>query len=95
MEQSIKSSKVIGDNIKRLRKEKNFTQERFICKLQLKGCDMSRGTFSKIESGTRHISISELKSICEVLKVDYNEILNSNYNEYINSGCNKLSKDKQ
>lgn len=73
MDQGIKGSKVIGQNIKKHRKLHKLTQEDLITKLQVLECDLSRGTFAKIEAGIRHISVSELKAIRLVLKMEYRD----------------------
>ncbi len=65
----------IGQNIKTLRNQANLTQEQLVAKLQVEGCDISRGTFAKIEAGIRHVYAKELKCIKEVLDVNYEDIL--------------------
>jgi len=65
----------IGVNIKNLRNQANLTQEQLVAKMQIEGCDISRGTFAKIEAGIRHIYVNELKCIKEVLNVGYDDIL--------------------
>ncbi len=71
MKQGIKSSKIIGDNIRQVRTGQQLTQEQLAAKLQLIGCDISRGTLAKIEAGIRHISVDELKAIKSVLSMTY------------------------
>jgi transcriptional regulator with XRE-family HTH domain len=74
MNQAIKAGKSIGKNIRRCRKAKGLTQEQLSAKLQVRGCDLSRGTLAKIEAGIRHISIEELKNIKDVLGVVYDDL---------------------
>lgn len=64
-----------GENIKKLRKEANFTQEQLVTKMQTYGCDISRGTLAKIEAGIRHIYVNELKCLKEILNVKYEDII--------------------
>ena len=71
MDQRIKSDKTIGENIRRVRNERNLTQEQLVAKLQLIKCDMSRGTLAKIEAGIRHISVEELNAIKNILGMSY------------------------
>ena len=71
--QSIKGGNVIGKNIRRVRKSRKLTQDVLAAKLQVKGLDISRGTLAKIESGIRHITLEELKTIKEVLKMEYSD----------------------
>lgn len=72
--QYIKSNKHMGANIRRLRTAKNMTQEQLCAQLQVRGCDISRGTLAKIEAGIRHISVGELTAIKSVLDAPYEEL---------------------
>lgn len=65
----------IGENIKKLRCNANLTQEQLVAKMQVYGCDISRGTYAKIEAGIRHIYANELICLKEVLHVEYEDIL--------------------
>lgn len=73
---NIKFEKKIGSNIRKLRMEKNITQEQFSAKLQVLGCDITRSAFAKIEVGQRHIYIDEVKLILEILGITFEELLN-------------------
>ncbi|MCL2837611.1 MAG: helix-turn-helix domain-containing protein [Oscillospiraceae bacterium] len=61
----------IGRNIKEARIAAGLTQEQLAAKLQVSGCDMTRGTLSKIEVGLRHAYAYEIKIFKQVLKIDY------------------------
>ncbi len=74
MHQHIKSDKRLGANIHRLRTAKNMTQEQLCAQLQVRGCDLSRGTLAKIEAGIRHISVEELTAIKYVLDAAFEEL---------------------
>ena len=76
MEQSIKSDKFIGKNIRKARIAKTMTQEQLAAKLQTLDCDMSRGTLAKIEAGIRHISMKEINTIKEILQMQYEDFFN-------------------
>ena len=52
-----------------------MTQDQVVSQLQLAGCDLSRGTYAKIEAGIRHISLEELQALSRLLEVDYNTLL--------------------
>ena len=67
--------KRVGKRIKNLRISKQYTQEQLAAKLQLRGCDISRGTLAKIEANRRNIRLCELKMLKEVLNVTYDDIL--------------------
>ena len=73
MRQNIKSDKIIGENIRKARNAIGITQEALATKLQILDCDISRGTFAKIEVGIRHISVDELNAIKEVLGMKYED----------------------
>lgn len=77
MSQKIKQSDdiVIGRNIGILRAEKGITQEGMATQLQLKGISISRGTYSKIEMGTRHIEANCLEAIRDILGTTYERLL--------------------
>lgn len=66
--------KILGDNIKKLREKKGWTQEQMSAKLQTAGCDITRSALAKIEVGQRHIYSYEIKIIKEVLSITYDEI---------------------
>ena len=75
MEQSIKAVKGLGAGIRAARRQKRYTQEDMAAKLQVLGCDISRGTYAKIESGIRHVSLLELRAIARILDADFNSLL--------------------
>lgn len=70
-----KQDENIGKNISTLRNKANMTQEQLAAKMQVMGCDISRGTLAKIEAGIRHLYADELKCLKIILNVDYDEIL--------------------
>ena len=73
MSQNIKADKTIGENIRKWRSTKGMTQEQLSAQLQVRGCDISRGTLAKIEAGIRHISVEELNAIKAVLDIAYDD----------------------
>lgn len=62
---------ILGKNICRLRVEHNITQEEMAQKMQLKNLDISRGTYSKIEMGSRHVTTAELEAIKDILETTF------------------------
>ena len=74
MNQGIRSDSTIGNNIRRFRNEAGLTQDQLAAQMQTLGCDITRGTLAKIESGIRHISVLELKAIREVLHKSSSDI---------------------
>jgi len=73
VEQRIKVGSCLGQRIGKARNAKGLTQEQVVTRLQLLGCDMSRGTYGKIEAGIRHISVEELNAIKEILGMRYED----------------------
>lgn len=67
--------KAVGGNIRRLREDAGFTQERLAAMLQLAGCDMTRSALAKIEVGQRHLYPDELILIRQTLGVRFEDIL--------------------
>ena len=68
--------KRLGDNIRRLRLNKNMTQEELSAKMQLCGCDITRSALAKIEVNQRHLYPDEIVIIKKILGVSYEELLN-------------------
>lgn len=60
---------LIGANLKRLRKEKNLSQQALSNRLELLGVYVCRGSVSRIEDMTRTVTDIELFAIAEVLGV--------------------------
>jgi len=68
----IRPDRYIGGNIQKARKEKGLTQDNVIAKLQLMGIDMSRSTYTKIETDRINIRVSELIAFGMIFGVDFN-----------------------
>ena len=58
---------LIGANLKRLRKERNLSQQALSNRLELLGVYVCRGSVSRIEDMTRTVTDIELFAIAEVL----------------------------
>lgn len=71
---NIEYEKMLGQNIRRLRMQKNLSQEQLSAQLQVRGCDVTRSALAKIEVGQRHIYPDELKFLRELLGVSYDEL---------------------
>ena len=72
---------VIGERIKKARKDKNLTQEYLAEKL-----DVSIAFLSRVERGSSKINLKRLTQICELLGVSEGEILtgvSNNSNKYL------------
>ncbi len=65
----------IGGNIRRLREAVNITQAELAARMQTAGCDLTRGTIAKIETGRRYIYPDEMILLKDILGASYDEIL--------------------
>lgn len=81
MTQKIKQDISLGDNIRKLRKQSHLTQEQTVARMQLKGLDISRSSYSQIECGSYNIRVSELIALAEIFHVDYNAFFINLYNK--------------
>ena len=75
MEQKIKQDLQIGENIRRIRKERNMGQTDLVRILQIDGCDMTRECLVKIERGIQHIQASQLQAIKKALNTTYDALI--------------------
>ena len=64
----------LGQNIRRIRMERNLSQDQLAAQLQTRGCDITRSALAKMEAGQRHIYPDELKLLRELLGVSYEEL---------------------
>lgn len=65
----------IGNNIRRVRKERGIGQTELVRELQLIDVDMTRETLVKIERGIQHIQLEQLRGIRDILNTTYDELL--------------------
>ena len=65
----------IGTNIRRIRLESKISQTDLVRILQLMGVDITREALVKIEKGTQHVKVSQLKAIKTALGTSYEELL--------------------
>ena len=75
MEQKVKQDDIpLGNNIRRIRKERKIGQTELVALMQLKNVQITRETLVKIERGIQHIKATQLKAIKEILDTSYEEI---------------------
>jgi transcriptional regulator with XRE-family HTH domain len=67
----------IGPQLRRLRNERNLTQDALAAKLQRAGLDIDRTSVAKIEAQLRSVFDFELAMIARVLAVDPSTLLPS------------------
>ena len=63
------SMNIVGKNIKKIRKDKNVTQEDLCARMQVMGFKLSRSDISKLENGKRFINDIEILGFADALKV--------------------------
>lgn len=73
MEQKLRRDLNIGDNLRRLRIDHNFSQEKLCVELQRHSCDIGRSAYSKYESGELNIRISVLVALKKIYGCPYDE----------------------
>ena len=66
-------NRLIGTNIKRLRKERNMKATEVIAKLQCENVNVTTGIFSKVENGYNNPTVDMLIALTKIFKCDYNE----------------------
>lgn len=66
---------IIGNNVKRLRKEKKLTQKHLAELLQLEGHDFSDLTILRIEQGSRFVPDYEVVILADFFGVSTDELL--------------------
>lgn len=67
--QKIRPDLDLGMNIKLMRVARNMTQEQVIAQIQLRGLDISRGVYSKIENNHMNIKVSELVALKSIFRL--------------------------
>lgn len=63
---------LIGANLKRLRIQKGLRNKDIVTQLQLRGIDISTGTYSKVETGLNNPSVDLLIALSDIFSCDYN-----------------------
>lgn len=81
MIQKLKSNDLLGKRLRMLRLNGDFHVAELARDMQLRGCEITRETLVKIESGKRHIKIRELITLKEALNVTYEQIFDNLLNE--------------
>lgn len=66
---------ISGENIRRLRIEKQMSQEQLAAVLQLTGMDINQKAISRIETGLRVVPDYELVIFSDFFKVGIDEII--------------------
>lgn len=67
-----RTNHLLGKNIKRLRIENGLRNKDVVAQLQLRGIEISTGTYSKVELGLNNPSVDMLIALTEIFSCDYN-----------------------
>lgn len=66
---------IAGNNIKKLRRERNLTQEQVVARMQTYGIQIDQKAISRIENGDRIITDYELKRFAQILNTTVENLL--------------------
>nr|WP_294491710.1 helix-turn-helix transcriptional regulator [uncultured Mediterraneibacter sp.] len=66
---------LISANLIKFRKERNYSQRLLAYQLQLNGYDMDKNVITRIETNKRYVTDIELRALCQVLDVTYEELM--------------------
>ena len=66
--------KRIGQNVRRLRKQRGLTQDQLAARLQVQGCDVTRSALAKMEAGQRYFYSDELYCLRGILQCNFDEL---------------------
>ena len=68
---------IVGDMVKRYRRERKMSQRQLSVKLELMGVYVCRGSISRIEDGSRTVTDIELYAIAKALNVSINDLFSN------------------
>lgn len=68
-----RTNHLVGTNIRRLRIEKGLRNKEIVTQLQLRGIEITTGTYSKIEMGLNNPSVDLLIALTDLFSCDYND----------------------
>ena len=66
---------LISKNLIEYRKQRKYSQRMLAYKLQLNGYDIDKNVITRIETNKRYVTDIELKALCEVLEITYDELI--------------------
>ena len=75
MQQRVIQNVSIGRNLRRLRRQRDLTQDQVASKLQVMGLPVTRGIYAQIETGAHHIPITWLMGLKRIFRTTYDEML--------------------
>lgn len=68
-----RTNPLVGTNIRRLRNQKGIHNKDIVAQLQLRGVEITTGTYSKVELGMNNPSVDLLIALTDILGCDFNE----------------------
>ena len=80
--QKIRPDMDIGKTISQLRRNKKMTQDEVLAQMQLRGVDISKSSYAKIETNRLNIKVSELVALREILGVSFDDFFADVLNEW-------------
>lgn len=69
---------LLGSNIRKLREAKGLRNRDVLAQLQLRGIDIARSTYSKMELGINNPTVDVLIALTEILDCDFNAFFQQN-----------------
>ena len=76
-----RTNHLLGENIKRLRLKNNLRNKDIVAKLQLRGLEISTGTYSKVELGLNNPSVDLLIELTDIFDCDFNAFFKQDNNK--------------
>lgn len=67
-----RTNHLLGENIRKLRIEKQMRNKDVVAQLQIRGVKISTGTYSKVELGLNNPSVDMLIALTEIFSCDFN-----------------------
>lgn len=76
-----RTNHLLGENIRRLRLAKNIRNKDIVAQLQLRGVEISTGTYSKVEMGINNPSVDLLIELTDIFDCDFNAFFKQDNNK--------------
>lgn len=67
---------IVGKNVRKIRKNKGWTQDQLVARCNLINWNVSRGTLAKIESNVRRVTDIEVDLLSKALDVEVSQLFN-------------------
>lgn len=67
-----RTNHLLGTNIKKLRIEKGLRNKDIVAQLQVRGVEITTGTYSKVEMGLNNPSVDLLIALTDIFQCDFN-----------------------